>query len=285
MSISQWKKRFYGMPSGKRWAKLFRNYDLVIQVELYYEHWKCHGDNEFFNDQMKDLLIRMKEMKQLPLCEVAVCHSQQYNDLVTSCGSTLGCNPTTINVPFIAYDGTVGMVQYQEGNNPMNTINTTATANVTQKTDLQTQREYLLSRWGDISRDYDRHYGTLAAKMRTAFGIDVHGERPKTAEELFDGITSGKYKLDAKKLALQEIAVAQGHGFEADDDVWVSADDFTYAIDFGDPTPNRLGYETARETFAAGLKAAKDTIMIGDPATGLSALQALEAWTPPAVAN
>lgn len=166
----------------------------------------------------------------------------------------------------------------------MNTINTTATANVTQKTDLQTQREYLLGRWGEISRDYDRHYGTLAAKMRTAFGIDVHGERPKTAKELFDGITSGKYKLDAKKVALQDVAVAQGHGFENDEE-YVSPDDFTYAIDFGDPTPDRLGYETARETFTAGLKAAKDTIMIGDPATGLSALQALEAWTPPAVAN
>lgn len=183
----------------------------------------------------------------------------------------------TINVPTITSTG-IGMLQYhlqQEGVNPMNTINTTATVTAS-KTDLQTQREYLLKRWNDVQSSFC--YGSLDTKLNDAFNLNVDNH-PKTSKELFDGITSGKYTLDAKKSALQDIAAAKSDGGFYDDDdniVWGPL----YAFNWGGLTPDRLGYEKARESFNDQLKAAKDTIMIADPADGLAALQALEAWTP-----
>ena len=170
--------------------------------------------------------------------------------------------------------------------NPFNTPKASANYNapvaiaaVEQKTDLQSQREYLLDRWGDVERSFT--YGNLHDKMRTAFNLDAD-PTPKTSRDLVDGIKSGKYKLDEEKAKLQDIAVAQEHGYELPNGVWVSSHDMTFAMNWNGISPDRVGYETARDAFKGNLKAAKDTIMIGTPADGLTALQALEALTPPA---
>lgn len=163
----------------------------------------------------------------------------------------------------------------QEGINPMNTINTTATANVTQKTDLQTQREYLLSRWNEVSSAFS--YGRINHAMTEAFNLHVDN-KPKTSKELIDGITSGKFTLDAKKAALQEIGAATDNFYDDDDQYTGSP---FYALDFGGLSPDRLGYEKAADSFRNSLKLLKDQIMTGDPAASATALQALEAWTPP----
>lgn len=139
------------------------------------------------------------------------------------------------------------------------------------KTDTQTQREYLLERHREI--DASTRWGGINGKMTEAFAIHIDN-RPKTAKELFDGITSGKFTLKADEAARQEIFAAK-HGREDFDDIFD-------AVDWGGLKPDRAGYEAARDKAIDDLKAAKDTIMIGSPSDGLAALQALEAWTPPA---
>lgn len=153
------------------------------------------------------------------------------------------------------------------------------------KTDLQTQREYLLRRHSDIESNY-RYYGSEVDKMKAFFNIDGYAtmNRPKTAKDLLDRIAAGTIKLDEKKLALQDIAIASGDGFEDTDGHWVGQADAFYALDFGDPTPDRAGFEAAKDAATKALRAAKDTIMIGTPEAGLAALQALEVWTPPTTA-
>lgn len=260
------------MPSGKRWAKLFKNSDLVVQVELYYEHWKCHSDNDFFNDQMEDLLIRMDEMNSIP-------GTQCVADFGPTLGDILECAKASRAQPCITYGDSYGMQYYnEEGNNPMITNHTTATANVTQKTDLQTQREYLLGRWKDVNNSFS--YGTVNSKMTDAFHLNADST-PKTSKELFDGITSGKYTLDAKRVALQEISAAKGPFYDEDEEFVHGP---LYALNFGGLSPDSLGYETAANDFRNKLKLLKDQIMTGDPAASATALQALEAWTPPAAA-
>lgn len=150
-------------------------------------------------------------------------------------------------------------------------ISPAATAAVESRTDLQDQREYLLSRHRDV---YDSlHYGKIRQNMRDAFRIDLDNT-PKTAKDLVEGIKSGKYTVDATKQAIQDIDM-KGQYYDNDP---------LYAMNWGGLDPDRLGYDTALASFKEKLKAAKDTIMIGDPTAGLAALQALEAWSPPATA-
>lgn len=149
------------------------------------------------------------------------------------------------------------------------------------KTDLQTEREHLLGRWREADVSLDRHYGELNSKLRKTFNIDFAAKRPATATELFAAIAAGTIKIDPKKQAMQDIAIANDHSFY-EDDGYIPTSDYSFAIDFGDPTPDRLGYETAMTELKTQLKAAKDTIMIGAPADGLAAIQAIEAWAPTA---
>lgn len=150
------------------------------------------------------------------------------------------------------------------------------------KTDLQTEREHLLGRWRETEASLDRHYGDLASKLRKTFNIDFAAKRPATATELFAAIAAGTIKIDPKKQAMQDIAIANDHSFYSDDDDYIPTTDYSFALDFGDPTPDRLGYTQAQADLAAKLKAAKDIIMIGAPADGLAAIQAIEAWAPTA---
>jgi len=185
--------------------------------------------------------------------------------------TTLGCTPTPCFG--IKYSDPY-MVCKEEGNNPMTNVSANATVNT--KTDLQVQREYLLKRWNEVESSL--RYGTISSKMTDAFNLHVDN-KPNTSKELIDGITSGKFKLDPKKAALQDVAVARDEPFYDEDDNYTGSP--FYAIDFGGATPDRLGYENARDDFTNKLKLLKDQIMTGDPAASATALQALEAWTPP----
>lgn len=157
-----------------------------------------------------------------------------------------------------------------------------ASASVTQKTDLQNQREYLQGRLSEVRSSF--RYGTLHNKMRDAFAIDINNT-PKTAKELIDGIKSGKFTLDEDKMAVQDVVIGTGDEiYDRDQDVYVYPSDPLYAMNWGGLSPDRVGYEKAKASFEDGMKAAADTIMIGDPTSALAAIQALEAWTPPAAA-
>lgn len=210
------------------------------------------------------------------------CASQALN-IPHKLADTQPCNPQPC-----------GGMSYAKEENPMRTESTpTSGTFITlassadgSKTDLQTQREFLLSRWSDVSRLYS-YYGDITTKMKRAFNIDQYAKlnRPKTATEFLARIADGTVKLDPKKQAIQDLAIANGHGIETDDGEYVTGEDILFALDFGDPTPDRLGFEKAKEAAQLAIKAAKDTVMIGTPEAGLAALQALETWTPPAVAN
>lgn len=145
------------------------------------------------------------------------------------------------------------------------------------KTDLQTQREYLLGRHREIDRSFD--YGHLYHKIRDAYNIDIDNA-PKTAQELIDGIKAGTFTADATKLARQNIAIASDSSYD-DDDMYTPTRDPLFAMNWGGLQPDRLGYDSARDLFRGQLKASKDSIMIGTPEAGLASLQALEAWTKP----
>lgn len=219
----------------------------------------------------------MKAKKALEAAAVpCVAFTQQYYPAVLKDCTTLACTPSTSGLNWKHPMFPEPEYYQQEGINPMNTLNATATVNT--KTDLQTQREYLLGRHNDIFRSYE--YGTLGTKMADAFNLNVDNE-PKTSKELFDGIKSGKYTLDEKKVPLQEIAAARGSSFYDDNDDYVVLGP-TWAINWGGLTPDRLGYEQARDAFRTSLKLAKDEIMTGDPSTSVKTLQDLENWTPPA---
>lgn len=160
-------------------------------------------------------------------------------------------------------------------------ISPAASASVTQKTDLQNQREYLQERLSDVKSSF--RYGVIHSKMRDAFAIGIDNQ-PKTAKELIDGITSGKFTLDAKKMEVQNVAISTGEVYDRDENMYVYPNDPLYAMNWGGLPPDLVGYTNAKIAFEADIKAAADIIMIGEPTAALSAIQALEAWGPPAAA-
>lgn len=273
MSIKEWKKRFYGMPGGKRYAKILKhNEALILQTELYYKHWKNHGDDEFFTDQMEYLIERANMNEQYKVCADVNCCGCAYLK-----AQTLACTPS----PGSMFSDAVQVLT--QGNYPMNKYPTTATGSVAiaaieTKTDLQTQRDYLLNRWSEVNSSFQN--GKIRSKMTEVFNLYV-SNKPKTSKELVDGITSGKYTLDATKAALQEIGTAREDFYDEDDNYTGTP---FYAMNWGGLDPDRLGYEKARDSFSNSLKLLKDQIMTGDPAASATALQALEAWTPPTAA-
>lgn len=190
----------------------------------------------------------------------------------------------------------------EQGNNPMRTIydlpaaktaayTTTATtlnimpaatATVSAQTDTQQQRGYLMERLEDTSRHYSDKYEAVRKAARAMFNIGTDNA-PKSLDELMTRLAAKDFTIDATKAALQ--AKYDGSWDENDDEYYPSMKDYFYALTWNGPKEDRIGYEAAMDAFKAEIKKAKDAIMIQDPATGLTALQTLEAWQPTGPAN
>jgi hypothetical protein len=128
------------------------------------------------------------------------------------------------------------------------------------RTDEQKKRDYLASRLDEIGF-------TKRNEARKAFHMDA--DAPCTVQDLIDRIKAGTFTLDEKKAKEQ------------------SAYCLMYTIDWHDPaTPaDEAGYRAARDAFKKAKTETQDQIKIADPADGLKAIQALEAWTPTGAAN
>jgi len=173
-----------------------------------------------------------------------------------------------------------------KGNNPMAYNNSPTTANVSMtvaatapKSDTQTQREYLLSRLDGLKSRYDSVPPKLCVTLRELFNLDAPGF-PRKPQDLIDAITKGKFTLDQKRIdkinARQEEYDEDESGYDAWDDEFVLG--FFKFTDL--PKADRKGFDAAIASWESAAQATRDTIMTGDAAAGLAALQALEAWTP-----
>ncbi len=151
-----------------------------------------------------------------------------------------------------------------------------ASASVNTKSDVQIHREHLLTRLRGIDEDY--RWGSKSDSLREAFNLDADNT-PKTSRALIEAIKAGTFKLDERVADLQD----KGNHYDPVSDEYIQTP--YAAIKFDGPTPDKDGYTKARETIQALLKDAKDTIIVKSPEDGLTAIQALEAWTPTGKAN
>lgn len=127
----------------------------------------------------------------------------------------------------------------------------------------QVQRDYLLGRIFDLECNKD-------SELRKLFFVD-DDEAPNSPKATAERLAAGKYVIS-----------------NADSDKefgWHS--DSKSVIKWRDPSKpaDMAGYRAADEAFMKAKQATRDTIVITDPATGLTALQALEAWVPTGAAN
>lgn len=157
-----------------------------------------------------------------------------------------------------------------------------ATATVSAMTDTQQQRGYLMERLDETSRFYSDKYEAVRKAARAMFNIGTDNA-PKSLDELMTRLAAKDFTIDATKAALQ--AKYDGSWDENDDEYYPSMKDYFYALTWNGPKEDRIGYEAQMDLFKSEIKKAKDAIMIQDPATGLTALQTLEAWQPTGKAN
>lgn len=157
-----------------------------------------------------------------------------------------------------------------------------ATATVSAQTDTQQQRGYLMDRLEKTSAYYGNKSESVKKAARELYNIDIDNT-PKNLDDLIARLAAKDFTIDATKAALQ--AKYDGD-YTDDDDMYVpSTRDYFYALTWNGPKADRVGYEAALDAFKTEITKAKDIIMIGDPAAGLTALQALEAWQPTGKAN
>lgn len=179
----------------------------------------------------------------------------------TSCFSTL---PTAVPpIAKIAYG-----VKEEKGNKPMRYDNTAIAAVNTPKSDIATQRDYLLSRLA--KSEYPKEI-----ELRKLFNIGVDNT-PKTYAQLIEMIKENKYTLDEKETSRVDEYMADG-GYNPYGP--------TRGIVWDGPKPDKAGYKAGLEDMAKEFDATKDTIMVFSAEDGLKAVQAFEAWTPTGTAN
>lgn len=171
--------------------------------------------------------------------------------------------PTSVAVP--ADD----CCKKQEGNKPMRINETYATAAITNpKSDESIQRDYLLGRLNGAN--YPKR-----EELTKIFNLYVNNA-PKTYKELIDAIKNDKFKLDTKRTARIDQRIEDMD----DEECFYGGIDAYDGILWDGPQSDPKGYHTAIGEMATQDKAARDAIMTGDAAAGLTALQAFEAWLP-----
>jgi hypothetical protein len=186
------------------------------------------------------------------------------------------------------------VMKQEEGNNPMFATKTvqavpsngalaiSVSGSGPSKSDEMTQREYLLGELRDHTQ-YEWQDEKLA-EIRKLFNIDAP-KYPKSSQELIDAFKNGKYTVDQAK-------VDKNTKFYAEqlDEVYDDEDNGIYkrfyGITFTDlPIPDHKGWEAAKTAYRKLVKDTERKIMVSSPADGLTALLALEAWTPTTAAS
>jgi hypothetical protein len=170
--------------------------------------------------------------------------------------------PNSIKVPGKT-DMVTAQIEYtmkqEKGNNPMY-------MNATTPLDIQ-QKQYLTERARTV-------YYDLEHKLYNQFFIN-YDEKPKNKAELVDRITKGLFMIrsDAGDL----IAAS-----DWDDDEDEVSYGFLGNIVWRDPAKKAdfAGKDEAAKALSKQYTLTKDIIMVSDAATGLKAIQDLEAWVP-----
>lgn len=159
--------------------------------------------------------------------------------------------------------------------------NTTATAYVTAaKSDESTQRDFLLE---EFSRATESWRDTKPCEIGKLFNLGA-SLFPDSSQELIDAFANSKFTVDTAKVALNTAANTGSEGY------YDANGDYTgrqfYGITFTDlPVADRSGYDAAIEAYKKQKVDTKRKIIVGTPADGLAALEALEAWMPTTPAN
>lgn len=170
----------------------------------------------------------------------------------------------------------------EKGNNPMGYNQATATNITSSLSDEAIQRGYLLEHLKEDNQ-YTWKEDTKYGELRELFFINV-SQVPKSGKELLDAIQHGKFTVDQKRL---DAAAKHRQTGEIDDEFY--DDDYYslyYGITFTDyPKPDRKGYDAAVKAYELAVKQTERKIIVGTPAEGLAALEALEAWLPTGKAN
>lgn len=288
MTKSEWKKKFPGMPSSKKYCKLFRDYDAgIVQATLYYIHWVDHRKDMYFIEQMEDFVNRTREVrfnmeaKNLTATEVRQREFALDNCKVASIPVIVDILPPAPLPSFLE----IWYPKQEKGNNPMrvtseyNTPIASASV-INAKSDEAFQREYLLT---ELSV-YDRNWADPKFKeLQKLFNIGTSNQ-PNGAEELIEKITKGQYKLDEKKMARLKAAKANDSDYDDDCDCEYIGDVF-YGIIWDGVQPDRKGYDAAIKEYDKAKADTKRKIIVSSPADGLQALLDLEAWLPTGKAN
>lgn len=177
---------------------------------------------------------------------------------------------TTACTPISGYE------EQKQGNNPMRVTETSATVSVAAAvSDESKQRDYLLSELDEAVRYSwkDSKY----AELRKQFNIGTPTV-PETPQALLDAFSTGAFTVDQKKV--DRATKYAKDGLEDEDDSEYPGSRF-YGITFtGLPVADRKGYDAAVAAYEKAKKDTKRAIIVGSPADGLTALLALEAWTP-----
>ena len=169
-------------------------------------------------------------------------------------------------------------------NNSPTTAATNVQINATApKTDLQIQREHLLSRLENLKPRWNDLPDTLREKLRKMFNLNAP-TIPAKPQELIDAIKAGKFTLNQKKIdtvAAKQAEYEERAGEDADPNYcWDDYGTLDF-ITFTDlPKADRNGYEAAVMAYLDASEKTRDTIIVSDPATGLKALYDLENWMP-----
>lgn len=167
---------------------------------------------------------------------------------------------------------TVTKVPVQKGNNPMaydsySTKSAVAAASVTAAPLPEVaQRDYLKKRAYEIQSD-------IRSGLRETYKLDGYFDNaPKTYDDMVARLKAGEYTIDEAQAKKHEIR-GGFYPFEY----------FSWRTDAD--KEDRAGFDAATTDFSKVYQATLDTIVVSDPKDGLTALQALEAWTPTGAAN
>lgn len=170
--------------------------------------------------------------------------------------------------------------QQEKGNNPMRFEQTSAIATIqAAPSETAVQRDWLLKQLKDYTQ-----YEWRAPKVQELtelFNLNAP-KFPKGSQALLDAFTNGKFTVDQKKVDANTKSFSDSDIDDEDDfDGHGYVSERFYGITFTDiPVADRKGYGAALEAYRAMVESTEATIVIGTPAEGLAALQALKLWTP-----
>lgn len=138
---------------------------------------------------------------------------------------------------------------------------------INDKLSIETQQKsYLFDRLANVKD------GLIDMLQKQFYLIDDNA--PKTKADFIDRVTKGLFMVND---ANDGLITAEDWD---DEENKVFYNNFPNSIHWRSKKPDREGYEEASKELIKAVTATKDQIMVGDAATGLKAVQDLEAWVP-----